>query len=262
MIASNGANCRRSPGPVTGQDHDVADAGRGQGAARLPGQVPVLTARAVPGVPAVDYQRAARGADLGTEEQPGQPPGRLGVLGDVPCIPAGRLGGARPELEGPGAHLGPVQAPPLGRVSPGSPASAAGAALSCEGTRFLRLGVAREGVPGPLLCAARRPARAAQRDRRRACREGSRNRAGRHDRAGPATTARAGLRARRAARRPGHRGAGDAGTNARTIDGLPALPTRLAPPWTVPKAVYLVPPSTATAVAPPAPAGQQSSPST
>jgi hypothetical protein len=46
MIASNGANCRRSPGPVAGQDHDVADAGRGQGAARLSGQVPVLTARA------------------------------------------------------------------------------------------------------------------------------------------------------------------------------------------------------------------------
>jgi hypothetical protein len=46
MIASNGANCRRSPGPVAGQDHDVADAVCGQVAARLPGQMPVLTTRA------------------------------------------------------------------------------------------------------------------------------------------------------------------------------------------------------------------------
>jgi len=49
MIAPDGANCRRSPGPVAGQDHDVADAVCGQVTARLPGQsgqMPVLTTRA------------------------------------------------------------------------------------------------------------------------------------------------------------------------------------------------------------------------
>ena len=73
-------------------------------AAECPGRrvvFPVRVHAPAAGVPAMDDQRVTRGTDLSAEEQPGQPSGRLGVLGDEWDLEAacpGGEGGERDDL--------------------------------------------------------------------------------------------------------------------------------------------------------------------